>query len=118
MKPYDLSVVMPVYNEAEAIGPVLKKWMAMLDTLGIRYRIRAYNDGSKDATGKILAEVADASGGRVLAVDKLNSGHGPTILRGYREAAEDSDWVFQIDSDDEMGPDSFLRRRDGARLLP
>ena len=145
MKPYDLSVVMPVYNEAEAIGPVLKKWMAMLDTLGIRYRIRAYNDGSKDATGKILAEVADASGGRVLAVDKLNSGHGPTILRGYREAAEDSDWVtlaayylsnkpedsdwvFQIDSDDEMGPESFpelwakrndydflVGRRDGRR---
>lgn len=128
MKPYDLSVVMPVYNEAEAIGPVLKKWMAMLDTLGIRYRIRAYNDGSKDATGKILAEVADASGGRVLAVDKPNSGHGPTILRGYREAAEDSDWVFQIDSDDEMGPESFpelwakrndydflVGRRDGRR---
>ena len=128
MKPYDLSVVMPVYNEAEAIGPVLKKWMAMLDTLGIRYRIRAYNDGSKDATGKILSEVADASGGRVLAVDKPNSGHGPTILRGYREAAEDSDWVFQIDSDDEMGPDSFpelwakrndydflVGRRDGRR---
>ena len=128
MKPYDLSVVMPVYNEAEAIGPVLKKWMAMLDTLGIRYRIRAYNDGSKDATGKILAEVADASDGRVLAVDKANSGHGPTILRGYREAAEDSDWVFQIDSDDEMGPESFpelwakrndydflVGRRDGRR---
>lgn len=128
MKSYDLSVVMPVYNEAEAIGPVLKKWMAMLDTLGIRYRIRAYNDGSKDATGKILAEVADASDGRVLAVDKANSGHGPTILRGYREAAEDSDWVFQIDSDDEMGPESFpelwakrndydflVGRRDGRR---
>lgn len=128
MKPYDLSVVMPVYNEAEAIGPVLKKWMAMLDTLGIRYRIRAYNDGSKDATGKILAEVADASDGRVLAVDKANSGHGPTILRGYREAAEDADWVFQIDSDDEMGPESFpelwskrndydflVGRRDGRR---
>ena len=128
MKPYDLSVVMPVYNEAEAIGPVLKKWMAMLDTLGIRYRIRAYNDGSKDATCKILAEVADASDGRVLAVDKPNSGHGPTILRGYREAAEDSDWVFQIDSDDEMGPESFpelwakrndydflVGRRDGRR---
>ena len=128
MKPYDLSVVMPVYNEAEAIGPVLKKWMAMLDTLGIRYRIRAYNDGSKDATGKILSEIADASDGRVLAVDKANSGHGPTILRGYREAAEDSEWVFQIDSDDEMGPESFpelwakrndydflVGRRDGRR---
>ena len=107
MKPYELSVVMPVYNEAEAIGPVIAKWMAMLDTLGIRYRIRAYNDGSKDGTGAILKDTASRSGGRVAAIDKPNSGHGPTILRGYREAAEDSDWVFQIDSDDEMGPEAF-----------
>lgn len=107
MKPYDLIVVMPVYNEAEAIGPVLKKWRAMLDTLNIRYQIRAYNDGSKDNTGAILKEVSSTSDGRILGVDKANSGHGPTILRGYREAAREAEWVFQIDSDDEMGPESF-----------
>lgn len=107
MKPYDLIVVMPVYNEAEAIGPVLKKWQAMLDTLNIRYQIRAYNDGSKDNTGAILKEVSSTSDGRILGVDKANSGHGPTILRGYREAAREAEWVFQIDSDDEMGPESF-----------
>ena len=106
-KPYQLVVVMPVYNEAEAIAPVLRKWCAMLDTLGLRYRIRAYNDGSKDATGQILQREAEASGGRVLAIDKPNGGHGPTILQGYREAAAEADWVFQIDSDDEMAPDSF-----------
>lgn len=106
-KPYQLVVVMPVYNEAEAIAPVLRKWCAMLDTLALRYRIRAYNDGSKDATGQILQREAEASDGRVLAIDKPNSGHGPTILQGYREAAEEADWVFQIDSDDEMAPDSF-----------
>lgn len=106
-KPYQLVVVMPVYNEAEAIAPVLRKWCAMLDTLGLRYRIRAYNDGSKDATGQILQREAEASGERVLAIDKPNSGHGPTILQGYREAAAEADWVFQIDSDDEMAPDAF-----------
>lgn len=106
-KPYQLVVVMPVYNEAEAIAPVLRKWCAMLDTLALRYRIRAYNDGSKDATGQILQREAEASGGRVLAIDKPNGGHGPTILQGYREATEEADWVFQIDSDDEMAPDSF-----------
>ncbi len=128
MKPYDLSVVMPVYNEAEAIGPVLEKWRAMLDALAIRYRIRVYNDGSKDATGSILSTIAEQSDGRILAITKPNSGHGPTILQGYREAVEDSDWVFQIDSDDEMGPESFpalwnaredydflLGQRDGRR---
>lgn len=40
--------------------------------------------------------------------DKPNGGHGNTILTGYREAAADGfDWIFQIDSDDEMGPEKF-----------
>lgn len=107
MKPFDLIVVMPVYNEEEAIGPVLKKWVAMLDTLKIRYQICPYNDGSKDATGEILRKISAESEGRIAGIDKPNSGHGPTILWGYREAAKLANWVFQIDSDDEMGPENF-----------
>lgn len=103
----DLCAVMPVYNEEGAIAAVLRKWCAMFDALGIRYRIRAYNDGSKDATGTILRALAEDCPDAVVAVDKPNSGHGPTILRGYREAAGEAEWVFQTDSDDEMGPEAF-----------
>ena len=39
-----------------------------------------------------------------LYAAKTNSGHGPTILLGYRENS-DCAWVFQMDSDDEMGPE-------------
>ena len=129
-KKLDLCVVVPVYNEEGAIENVLREWTAMLDGLGISYEIHAWNDGSRDATGAILARCAAASGGRVVARDKPNSGHGPTILGGYRIAADRAEWVFQIDSDDEMGPDSFpdlwnrrehfdflLGRRDG-RVQP
>lgn len=129
-KTLDLCVVMPVYNEEGAIESVLRKWTVMLDKLGIRYAIHAWNDGSRDATGAILAQCAAASGGRIVAHNKPNSGHGPTILGGYRAAVDCAEWVFQIDSDDEMGPDSFpdlwnrrvyfdflLGRRDG-RVQP
>ena len=111
-----LCVVMPVYNEREAIGGVLVKWSEELDRLGVDYVIRPYNDGSKDDSLAVMKQVA-ASLPRVEVRDKPNGGHGPTILQGYREAAADGfDWVFQIDSDDEMGPESFaqlwLRRND------
>lgn len=102
-----LCVVMPVYNEREAIGGVLAKWDAELARLGIDYEIRAYNDGSRDDTLAIMEAVADRIP-RISVRDKPNGGHGPTILQGYREAAADGfDWVFQIDSDDEMGPGHF-----------
>ena len=41
----------------------------------------------------------------MIVTRQENAGHGPTVLRGYREAR--GRWVFQIDSDNEMGPESF-----------
>ena len=102
-----LCVVMPVYNEQEAIGPVLRKWDASLTALGIDYVIRPYNDGSKDDSLAVMRRIAGDLP-RVDVRDKPNGGHGNTILTGYRDAAADGfDWVFQIDSDDEMGPEQF-----------
>lgn len=102
-----LCVVMPVYNEQEAIGPVLEKWASVLDVLNIDYSIRPYNDGSKDNSLSVMREVAKGLP-HVDVHDKPNGGHGNTILTGYREAAADGfDWIFQIDSDDEMGPEKF-----------
>lgn len=102
-----LCIVMPVYNEEEAIGPVLEKWAKALDELEIDYTLRPYNDGSKDNSLQVMREVAKDLP-RVDVRDKPNGGHGNTILTGYREAAADGyDWVFQIDSDDEMGPEKF-----------
>ena len=103
-----LCVVMPVYNEQAAIGPVLEKWDTALKALGIDYVIRPYNDGSKDSSLQVMRETAKRLGDRVDVRDKPNGGHGNTILTGYREAVADGfDWVFQIDSDDEMGPEKF-----------
>lgn len=102
-----LCVVMPVYNEQEAIGDVLEKWAMAFDALGLDYIIRPYNDGSKDSSLSVMKEKATELK-RVEVNDKPNGGHGNTILTGYREAAADGfDWVFQIDSDDEMGPEKF-----------
>lgn len=104
-----LCVVMPVYNEQEAIGSVLEKWDKALKELGIEFTIRPYNDGSKDDSLKVMrAFVAAHPDSKVEVRDKPNGGHGNTILTGYREAVRDGfDWVFQIDSDDEMGPEKF-----------
>lgn len=103
-----LAIVIPVYNEEGAIAAVLQKWVSKLDDMDISYSINAYNDGSKDHTAEILAQSASEFPGKISVCNKPNSGHGPTILKGYNDtAAHGYSWVFQIDSDDEMGPESF-----------
>ena len=109
----ELIVVMPVYNEAECIGAVIQDWHAALSDLKINFEIIALNDGSKDDTAQVLSAYANDE--RVTVVNKANEGHGPTILWGYREAVARANWVFQVDSDDEMKPrafPNFWRRRD------
>jgi dolichol-phosphate mannosyltransferase len=115
----DLTVVVPVYNEEECIREVLLKWIQELKKLHIKFQIIALNDGSKDQTGKILDGLS-VDFPEITAVNKPNSGHGPTILMGYQKASQDSPWIFQIDSDDEMGPESFYKlwnEREGYDFL-
>ena len=104
-KKLDLAVVMPVYNEDECIVGVVESWRDALEELHINFRIIVLNDGSKDNTAQALETFADDE--RIEVINKKNSGHGPTILTGYKMAVEIADWVFQCDSDDEMKPDHF-----------
>ena len=101
----DLTVVMPVYNEEASLGACGRSWADTLDGLGIDYRLLIVNDGSKDSTPDVLADLATHP--RVTGVTKDNEGHGPTILRGYRLAVATSTWVFQVDSDDEIPAAAF-----------
>lgn len=105
MTRFAVTVVMPVYNEAQCIAEVLEDWRGVLKNLGERWRLLAINDGSRDDTTAAMAPFAGQDGFEII--HKPNSGHGPTILMGYRLAAADSEWVFQIDSDNEMKARDF-----------
>lgn len=102
----DLTVVMPVYNEADCIEDVAHAWLESLNRLGVSFRLLLINDGSKDRTRERLQ--AFGNDPRVQVVNKVNEGHGPTILKGYRLACSDSTWVFQVDSDNEIAADAFF----------
>jgi glycosyltransferase involved in cell wall biosynthesis len=101
----DLAVVMPVYNEQDCIEDVVQSWLDTLARLGLQFKLLVLNDGSRDNTAQALESFADNP--QVQIIHKKNSGHGPTILQGYRQAVVLAPWVFQVDSDDEMKPDHF-----------
>lgn len=102
----ELSIVVPVYNEEAIIGRVVQEWVLMMESLNINYTMQLYNDGSKDRTGEILEKLKKDYGQRLIISSHRNIGHGPTILKGYKDSLN-SEWVFQIDSDNEISPHSF-----------
>jgi dolichol-phosphate mannosyltransferase len=103
-EPLQLSVVMPVHNEAHAIGTVLSEWTEVLDGIGMSYELLVYDDGSSDGTAAALNAVGPSMP-HVTVRRHGNRGHGPTILRGYREAR--GEWMFQTDSDGEIAANEF-----------
>lgn len=99
-----LSVIMPVYNEAAAITTVLAAWADALTRLEIDYELRIYDDGSTDAT-PLLLEAGRARIASLVVTRQANAGHGATVLRGYQDAR--GEWVFQCDADDEIHAGEF-----------
>jgi dolichol-phosphate mannosyltransferase len=95
---------MPVFNEQALVAGTVSAWLRELDGLGVDYRLRIYDDGSTDGTTPLLHALASAEP-RLCVTRHDNRGHGPTILRGFREAR--SPWIFQVDSDGEMSASSF-----------
>lgn len=103
----ELAIIMPVYNEEGSIETVVEKWVALFRAESIDFELHVYNDGSKDNSSVILDRLAGVYE-ELKVHHKANSGHGPTILQGYRENSSSS-WLFQIDSDDELGTKGFSR---------
>lgn len=98
---------MPVFNEEDAIVPVLEEWRAELGrTVGAgKFSILVVDDGSTDATPVKLATLPWPE----LRVHRhANRGHGQSCLVGYGEAASmGATYVFQIDSDGQCDPAGF-----------
>lgn len=105
--PPEVVLVVPVYNEEDAIVPVLTEWRAEFErTVGAgRYLLLVVDDGSRDRTPERLAALGWA---QLRVIRHSNRGHGQSCLVGYAEAARlGATYVFQIDSDGQCDPAGF-----------
>lgn len=95
IKSIELAIVIPVYNEAEALPHFWKELTSVLNTLDINYEIIFVNDGSTDRSLEFLSNL---SGHNIKIVTFLtNSGHMAALDAGFRET--DARWVVSMDSD-------------------
>ncbi|NOY80242.1 MAG: glycosyltransferase family 2 protein [Kiritimatiellaeota bacterium] len=79
-----VSVVIPAFDEEEAVAGVIRAVADVLDGAGIKHEIIVVDDGSADAT----AERACAAGARVVR-NPTNKGYGFALLRGIEAAANE-----------------------------
>lgn len=112
----ELALVMPVYNEAACIEAVVSSWYTTLNELKINFCMFVINDGSQDGTASCLEKFTGQP--EIQVINKTNSGHGPTILMGYKLAVDKAEWVFQVDSDDEISPVYFSELWDKRANYP
>jgi len=106
LEPLELIIVIPAYNEQACIASCLQGWTNILVEMGLagQSKVLAVNDGSRDSTGAILDAIAKANS-HVEVLHKENGGHGSAVMAGYRWAiAQNSKWVFQVDSDEQFVP--------------
>lgn len=102
---YDLSVVIPVYNEEKHIESLIRDWHQVFDSYNINYQFIIIDDGSTDNTVQLLK--AMQSGLRTITIiSQTNQGHGPAILNGFKIGIS-SPWVFQIDGDHQLNTNAF-----------
>ena len=92
LESFDLTVVIPAYNEEGAVATTVDGIRTALSNLPLRFEIVVVDDGSKDNT----RHEAQRAGARVLA-SSANGGYGWALKRGI--SGSDSEYVAIIDAD-------------------
>lgn len=99
-----LAVVIPCYNEADAIADVIGRVpVERLRSLGVETNVYVVDNNSSDAT----AAVARAAGATVISEPAQGKGHA--IRTGFQSLPADVDLVAMLDGDDTYDPGELPR---------
>ncbi|HEY3354769.1 MAG TPA: glycosyltransferase family 2 protein [Polyangia bacterium] len=104
--PVTFSVVIPAYNEEQAIGPTLERCLALkqagaLDGLAREVEVIVVNDGSRDRTRDVVLGYE----GVRLVEHEHNRGYGAALKTGFRAAK--GEVLGFLDADGTCDPATF-----------
>ena len=99
-----VSVIIPVFNRAHLVGDAVASVLAQR---GARFEIVIVNDGSTDATGPVIDDLAQQHP-HITAIHQPN--RGPAAARNTAVAASNGPWITFLDSDDTMPTDRLANQ--------
>jgi dolichol-phosphate mannosyltransferase len=108
-------LILPTYNEAENVEPLVRAALAQLASTGMRHSILIVDDNSPDGTGAI----ADRLAGGIAEVQVLHrarkDGLGRAYLAGFAHALDrGAELIMEMDSDFSHDPADLPRLIEAA----
>jgi len=82
----DLSVVVPLYNEAPNVNALCAALRAALDPTEMNYEVLLVDDGSDDATPGLITKEAEADSRFVSVPLDVNRGQARALTAGFRRS--------------------------------
>jgi polyisoprenyl-phosphate glycosyltransferase len=112
-----ISIVIPIYNEQENLPELCRRVAAAME--GEEWEAILVDDGSRDASPKILADLHAGDGRFKVVTLSRNFGHQPAVSAGIHHAA--GDCVVLIDGDlqdpPEVIPRMIQKWREGFQVV-
>ena len=101
----DISVVVPLYNEAESL-PELQAWISrVMAENGFSYEVIYVNDGSTDESWAVIEGLARENDAVKGICFRRNYGKSPALNTGFARAQ--GDVVITMDADLQDSPDEI-----------
>lgn len=101
----DISVIVPLYNEAESL-PELEQWIArVMKENNFSYEIIFVNDGSTDTSWDVIKELAEKNPSVKGVCFRRNYGKSPALNTGFIRAK--GNVVITMDADLQDSPDEI-----------
>jgi undecaprenyl-phosphate 4-deoxy-4-formamido-L-arabinose transferase len=102
----DLSLVIPVYNEAENLRELIRRCLSVCEELNCSFEMILVDDGSKDSSASIITGAVKSEGNNIIGIFlNRNYGQHAAIIAGMNQSR--GNIIVTLDADLQNPPEEI-----------